>query len=150
MAIVATTFGRTRVDLRQAMTRRLVGLTLEKRRLQSRLTIVEELEKELRTLLEGTEQPSFPSITEPPPVRLSEIVDEGKQSAAIKLFLQEEISKEPKTLDQLVTGARDRFEFGEKSVARTLHFHLLNLKNSGLIEKHGDIWRMADRPEGAS
>jgi hypothetical protein len=131
------------------MTRRLVALTLEKRRLQSRLAIVEELEKELRTLLEGAAQSSFPSITEPP-VPSIELVDEGKQGAAIKLFLQEEISKEPKTLDQLVAGARDRFEFGEKSVARTLHFHLLNLKNSGLIEKHGGIWRMADRPEGAS
>ena len=135
------------MDLRQALARRVATITLEKRRLQARLVLLEELEKELQTLLNGAEQPSFPGIEDPRQVRMSELIDEGNQGAALKLFLQEQLNQGPRTLDQLVIAARDRqFDFGEKSVARTLHFHLLNLKNSGLIEKDEDSWRLSPRP----
>jgi hypothetical protein len=136
----------TNVDLRQALTRRLATLTVEKRRLQARLVLLEELEKELRALLDGSEQQSLPNIEEPGQVRLSELADDGSQGPALKLFLQEQLNQGPKSLDQLVIAVRDgHFDFGGKSIARALHFHLLNLKNSGLIEKNDKGWKLVDR-----
>ena len=41
---------------------------------------------------------------------------------------------------------RAEFNFGEKSVARVLHFNLLNLKNAGIIEREGEKWKLVKRP----
>lgn len=133
------------VDLKQAMTRRLAGIMMERRRLESRLNLLSELEKELRGLLEGSDQPSFPSVGV---TELHQVHEpNGQQGSAVKAFLHTYLSREgPKSLDEIVVAARDRnFDFGEKSVARTLHFHLLNLKSSGVVEKEGDLWKMVRR-----
>ncbi len=128
-----------------------MALRMERRRLEARLSVIAEIDKELVGFLtEGIEEPS-------PPVKIGDVVmrkpsdafralseESGDEStnAKLKEFLLARLAREERDLDDLVHLALQQgFNFGSKSPARVLHFNLLNLKNSGLIEKEGDKWK---------
>jgi DNA-binding transcriptional ArsR family regulator len=136
------------VDIKQALIRRLALLQAERRRIQSRLSVIEEVERELKSLLDIAEQPSLslPNIDDVDKLHVEELINEREKGPALKEFLQKQLKTGPQSLEQLVVAIRESgFDFGTKSAARTIHFHLLNLKNSGLVEKDGDNWKMRDR-----
>jgi hypothetical protein len=139
----------TTVDLRQSIEKRLMAFRVERRRLQTRLALVIEIEKEYELLLAEADQMTLSAkIDESGTAKLSEIVkaeeDEESTNAKLKEFLLAQLEHEPRALDDLVHLALNGgFNFGTKSPARVLHFNLLNLKNSGLLEKEGDKWKSA-------
>lgn len=134
------------MDLRQTISRRLAAIIAERRRFEGRINILLEIEKELRTLLDEEAPPTrSPNIS--PFAVLGEGEEEIGQNARLKEFIQERLRTESLTLDQLVDAVlANGFAFGDKSVRRVLHFNLLNLKNSGLIEKDGEAWKLVPRP----
>ena len=136
------------MGLRQTIEKRLAAFRIERRRLQVRLNFVTEIEKEYELLLAEADQMTLsPRIEESGSVKLSEIVkaaaeEDESTNAKLKEFLLAHLALGALSLEELLTLAHGQgFNFGVKSPARVLHFNLLNLKNSGLIEKEGDKWK---------
>jgi hypothetical protein len=73
-----------------------------------------------------------------------ELEEFASQNTKLKEFLQTELANGPKSSEGLVNAAQRSggFDFGEKSAARVIHFNLLNLKNSGLVDKEGELWKL--------
>jgi len=134
---------RTVADARQSIVRRLMTYGAERRRLEQRLAIIGELEKEFQELLrevDNREQPML--IKEEPPANGAQ--PEPYNNAIVKELLQRAIKSSPRTLDELVRITHQAgINFGEKSPARVIHFNLVNLKNSKIIDRDGELWRFA-------
>jgi hypothetical protein len=145
MTVLAQMSANTNMDLRQTISRRLMTILAERRRLEGRINILTEVEKELRGLLEEEHQPALPNTNRR--ILTAALAEETvNQNARIKEFIQKQLSAGVKTADELVDLAQKHgFDFGEKSARRVLHFNLLNLKNSGMIEKEGEAWKLSDR-----
>lgn len=145
------------VNLRQTIERRLAALRMERRRIQARLSVVSEMEKEFEQVLAEADQMTLsPELNKAAAavvketVRISEILKEASEEESgntrLKEFLINHLTTEGFDLESLVTGAISAgFNFGTKSPARVLHFNLLNLKNSGLVEKDGEKWKLKIR-----
>jgi hypothetical protein len=132
-------------DTRQSIVRRLMTYGAERRRLEQRLVVIGELEKEFQELLrevDNREQPLL--IREEAPA--NGMPPEPYNNAIVKQLLQRAIKSSPKTLDELVRIAHQAgIDFGEKSPARVIHFNLVNLKNSKIIDRDGELWKFAVR-----
>ena len=151
MAILVqqTAIGRSRMDnseLRQSLVRRIMTFLGERRRLEARIAILVELEKELQDVVREIDRKGQqPPLLKTEPDALVPSL-EGYNNAAIKELLQKLLKDGPKKLDELVKGAHDaKVNFGEKAPARVVHFNLLNLKNAGLIERDGETWKLIDK-----
>jgi hypothetical protein len=135
---------RSVADTRQSVVRRLMTYGAERRRLEQRLAVIGELEKEFQELLremDNREQPML--IKEETPANGTQ--PELYNNAVVKELLQRALKAGPKTLDDLVRVAHQAgINFGEKSPARVIHFNLVNLKNSKIIDRDGDLWIFAD------
>jgi hypothetical protein len=129
-------------DIRQSIVRRLMGYTAERRRLESRLGVIGELEKELQDVLREIDQREQGSLLKPD--ESSVFSSQEANNGAVKEWLQTILRNGSKTLDQIVSQAQEvGISFGDKAPARVLHFNLLNLKNGGMIEKDGEAWKLA-------
>ena len=134
---------RSGIDTRQSIMRRLMTYGAERRRLEQRLAVIAELEKEFQEFLREVDQRDQPRLIpdEPPPPAA-----EMHNNAIIKDLLLRAIKAGPKTLEDLVRIAHQTgINFGEKAPARVIHFNLLNLKNAGLIDRDDDLWTIADK-----
>jgi hypothetical protein len=126
------------VDLRAAITQRLVGLSAERRRLEARLAVVTEIEKELRGLMQTQTNLGLDGSASPASLSPRDTYDNGK----VKEFLLRQLRAEAQTTDELTEKAlQSGFNFGDRSPARIIHFNLLNLKNAGMVELSGDVWK---------
>jgi hypothetical protein len=120
-----------------------MAIIAERRRLESRVAILTELEKELRTILEDEPQAELLQSERTPSSTV--LTEQIHQNSRLKRFIVSQLQSGPKTLAQFVEAAqRNGFNFGEKSALRVLHFNLLNLKNAGVAEKEGEAWRLTD------
>ena len=132
------------LDTRQSIVRRLMTYTAERRRLEQRLGLLAELEKEFQELLRELDQRDQPRLIqdETPSPQTGEV----HNNALVKELLQRALKASPKTLDELVQIAlHSGINFGEKSPARVIHFNLLNLKNARLIDREGEAWKIVER-----
>ena len=148
------------MDLRLSIEKRLLAFRVERRRLQARIAVIMEIEKEYEQLLTEANQMNLSQKNEEAgnsnqsPLerrqwsqKLSETLKQGEEeeastNAKLKEFLLSNVGAEAMALDELVSLALNHgFNFGTKSAARVLHFNLLNLKNSGLLEKEGEKWK---------
>lgn len=122
-----------------------MAIVAERRRLEARLGILAEVEKELRGLLQT--QADLPLNQPAPTPPLSEPTNrESYDNAKVKELLVNEIKTGEKTTEQLTELAlRAGFNFGEKSPSRVIHFDLLNLKNAGLIELSENLWKYIEK-----
>jgi hypothetical protein len=132
-------------DTRQSIVRRLMTYGAERRRIEQRLAVIGELEKEFQELLrevDNREQPLL--IKEELPANGTQ--PEPYNNAVVKELLQRAIRSSPKTLDELVRITHQAgINFGEKAPARVIHFNLVNLKNSKIIERDGERWTVVDK-----
>jgi hypothetical protein len=131
-------------DTRQSIVRRLMTYGAERRRLEQRLVVVGELEREFQELLrevDHRDQPRLIKEESPPPTE-----DHLHNNAVVKELLTRALKAEPRTLADLVRIAlHSGINFGEKAPSRVIHFNLLNLKNAGVINRDGDAWKIVDR-----
>src|SRR6266851_2075870 len=94
------------VDLRQSIERRLMAFRLERRRLQARLNLLVEMEKEYEQLLAEADQTSFPlKVGDRVVLKPSEEDEQESPNAKLKEFLLKEVARESRTLDDLVSLA---------------------------------------------
>jgi len=117
----------------------------ERRRLQQRLAIIGELEKEFQELLREVDKRDQPRLIneEPPPEGTSA---ELYNNAVVKDLLQRAIKAGPKSLEDLVRIAHHSgINFGERSPARVIHFNLVNLKNAGLLNREDNLWKLVEK-----
>lgn len=118
-----------------------MSIVAERRRLESRVSVLTEVEKELRAILEEEPQAAF--LQPEPPPSGTVLTEHIHQNARLKSFIVAQLRSGPKMLNQFVEAAhRSGFNFGEKSALRVLHFNLLNLKNAGAVEKEGETWKL--------
>jgi hypothetical protein len=143
MAVLIAEVKTRPMDIRQNVTRRLMAIVAERRRLESRMSVLTEVEKELRAILEDEPQGT---LLQPESSQSTTLTEQLNQNARLKNFIVAQLRSGPKMLNQLVDAAhRNGFDFGEKSALRVLHFNLLNLKNAGTVEKEGEAWRLAEK-----
>jgi hypothetical protein len=134
-------------DIHNDIERRLTELFGERQRLQSRLAVITEIERELKSLLAHQRElirvPKIGSNGFPP--NLNDDTSAAAQ-AVLRLLLNHPRSKEQ--IAELLK--EERFSFGDKSPARVIHFTLLNLKKQGLAEPMptGE-WRLPSREKPA-
>jgi hypothetical protein len=119
----------------------------ERRRLEQRLAVIIELEREFQELLREVDhrdhQPRLIKDDEIPPPAEEQLYN----NAIVKALLTKAIKTEPRKLGDLVRIALHAgINFGEKNPSRVVHFNLLNLKNASVIEQDEDgAWKIVDR-----
>jgi hypothetical protein len=146
MAVVIKTepTPRALADARQSIVRRLMTYGAERRRLEQRLAVIGELEKEFQELLREVDNREQPSLIKED-LSTNGFPHEPYNNAVVKELLQRAIKSGPKTLDELVRISHQAgIDFGEKSPARVIHFNLVNLKNSKTVDRDGELWVVAD------
>jgi hypothetical protein len=133
-------------EIRQSLVRRIMSFMAERRRLEARIAILTELEKELQDVVRELDQRGqHTSLLKTEPDTLVPSLD-GYDNASIKELLQKALKSGPMELAELVQAAHAaKVNFGEKAPARVVHFNLLNLKNAGLIARENDKWRLIER-----
>ncbi len=123
------------IDIRAQIEQKLMAFSAERYRLQHRLTIVMEIEKELRALLAQQEElkPAPVEIVRQP--KIGSTAEDGTNAPAV-LAIQRLLQESPKTKEQLAEYLqRDKFGFDDKSPARVVHLTLVNMKRRGLVEQ---------------
>ena len=123
-------------DIHNDIERRLIELSNERMRLQSRLSIISEIERELKALLARQREliriPKVGANGSPPSITPSQIIQEISPVATAILRLLDRGPTGKERLSELLET--ERFAFGDKSPARVIHLTLLNLQKQGLVE----------------
>jgi|SRR5271166_240379 len=120
-----------------AAQRRLLALSAERERLTRRLSLIDELEKELRALFQSQQILIDAHVSS-----VVADLESHVSNYAIRSFIVEELKRtSPQTKSQLMGALiKRKFDLGGRSVARVMHMNLLTLMNSGEIEHDGLRW----------
>jgi hypothetical protein len=138
-------------NIRNQIERRLMEYAAEKYRLQQRMAVVLEMERELRGLLAQQEElQSEPDGNTQQPLAVAHASNPtngngaGASEALAGMAIQRLLSGGSKTRDQLIHDLRqEKFEFSGKSAARVVHLTLVNLKRRGLANQTpAGLWRL--------
>lgn len=129
-------------DIREDLRQRLQSIAIQRGQLQARLAWLDQAEANIKGLLEfekmqvdADQQVLFEQ--EPP-------VGEEERSAIARFLRDVLMDGRPRTLDELKQAAFTRgLAFGDKNPGRVLHFALLGMAQSGIVEMVGKgIWQL--------
>lgn len=127
-------------DIREDLRQRLVKITAQRAELQTRMGWLDEMEAHIKAALEYERaQAEFDQA--------SLVFDEPSngEHSAIAQFIRDILSDlKGRTLDELKSAAQHRgLPFGEKNPGRVLHFTLVGMKQSGIVDRDTDgRWRL--------
>ena len=119
-------------DLKSQIKRRLSSIGVERERLQRKLAMLGELEKELRTLLSDR---SGATGRVGRPRRSVGKVDASATAQAIQRVLKGGAKTKQEVANVL---SEEGFDFGGKAPARVVHLTISNMRRHGTVEQASD------------
>jgi hypothetical protein len=131
-------------DIREELKQRLSQIEYQRATLRSRMVWLDEMETHIKAALEYEKMHSDPGQA-----NLFSEEPLGVERSATGRFIREALSDlRPKTLDELKLAAEQRgMMFGEKNPGRVLHFALVGMKQSGIVERSAEgRWRLLTKP----
>jgi len=133
-------------DIREDLRQRLVSITLQRGQLQARLRWLDDAEAHVKGLLDYEK---MQAQMDQQPLFSEEELPTDTERSEVALFLRDVLADgRPRSLDELKKHAATRnIEFGEKNPGRVLHFALLGMAQSGIVEMvDKGVWQMKVDP----
>lgn len=127
-------------DIRDDLRQRLTKIGIQRGELQARLTWLARMQEHIEAALEYET-----TLSDNQAMLFSEHVGELNRSSSLAQFIRESLADlRPRTLDELKIAANAKgLDFKDKNPGRVLHFALVGMAQSNLVESlGGGVWRL--------